>query len=99
MPTVPMLSPQGRVKANKLGKDGLPREVHEVNVPTPEHIVDMPQNDEEEATDPDDDVHEVNVPTPGQIVDLPQNDDDEGSGDQANTRVPFRRKCRSSWLR
>jgi hypothetical protein len=41
-----------KVRAKKLGKDGLPREVHDVNVPPPSsgQIVDMSQNDELKKT-------------------------------------------------
>jgi hypothetical protein len=45
-----------RNKAPKLGKDGRPRAIHDVNesTPTPGQIVDMSQNDDEGAMDPDD---------------------------------------------
>jgi hypothetical protein len=66
-----------RVKAKKLGKDGLPRKVHDVNV-TPQssgQIVDMSQNDEEDPMDPDDEGSGVHF-------------NSDGEGDQANTHVP-----------
>ncbi len=45
-----------KAKARKLGKDGLPREVRDVNVPPPSsgQSVDLSQDDEEGAVDPDD---------------------------------------------
>jgi hypothetical protein len=43
-----------RIKAKKLSKDGLPREVRDVNVPPSDEVVDMLQNDDEGAVDSDD---------------------------------------------
>jgi hypothetical protein len=66
-----------KAKTKKLGKDGLPRAVHDVNPPpkTPEVIVDMSQDDEEGATESDDEGAES-----------PYHDRD-GEGEQANTHV------------
>ncbi len=66
-----------KTKAKKLGKDGLPRAVHDVNVPpkTPEVVVDMLQDDEEGAVDSNDEGSESHY------------HDRDGEGEQANTHV------------
>jgi hypothetical protein len=64
-----------RIKAKKLGKDGLPRKVHDVNVPPRDEVVDMSKNDDEEAVDSDDEGSEFHL-------------NRDGEGDQANTHVP-----------
>jgi hypothetical protein len=66
-----------KVRAKKLGKDGLPRSIHDVDLsnPAPGSTVDMSQDDDEGALDSDEEGSEFY-----------HNRDDEG--DQANTHIP-----------
>jgi hypothetical protein len=66
-----------KVRTRKLGKDGLPRSIHDVNTstPPPGQTVDMSQDEDEGAVGSDDEGSELHL-----------NRDDEG--EQANTHVP-----------
>jgi hypothetical protein len=64
-----------RIKAKKLGKDVLPREVRDVNVPPPDEVIDMSRINDEEAVGSDDEGSESHL-------------NRDGEGEQANTHVP-----------
>ncbi len=66
-----------KVKTKKLGKDGLPRSIHDVDLSnqTPGQTVDMSQDDDEGALDSDDEGPEFHH-------------NRDGEGEQANTHVP-----------
>ncbi len=66
-----------KAKTKKLGKDGLPRSIHDVDLsnPTPGQNVDMSQDDDEGALDSDDEGSEFHY-------------NRDGEGEQANTHVP-----------
>ena len=65
-----------KVKTKKLGRDGLPRSIHDVNpsIPTPGQTVDMSQSDDEGAVGSDDEGSEFHY-------------NRDGEGEQANTHV------------